>query len=222
MGASGLSPTVSIQAAKNLLSLKNNFNIGNAVFVKPYRKWRNPLCAAQVASGDQLRVYDNWKRILLTGVMHTDLLRLAWHSSRVDVSKMPYRLFQNWCIVQIDIRYDSQDECILITGSGRVEIDACCDCWGRLMNDPGMPDRAAILIDGTGLQDVPAVSDVRIIEMMVGKLQSRFCERIALVASMVGLVSLFHLIAASAEGDHVQAFHLERLAREWLKSERIR
>ena len=94
------------------------------------------------------------------------------------------------------------------------------ECVRRLVQDPSMPDKCAVLINVTHVTSAPWDEDITPIITLIVRLQSRFKGRLAILNSRVGRTTTSHLMAEYANfgPEAVQAFIQENAALEWLRS----
>jgi hypothetical protein len=118
----------------------------------------------------------------------------------------------------LEYSYDHQAGLIHIVGHGTVSLDDRIHFIRRLLGDADLPARATVLVEVSGVTNAPSAEDIRVIGMLVERLQARFCGRVAIVNVTLGHVTLSHLVAFSV-GDgysRVQVFASNEEARDWL------
>lgn len=116
--------------------------------------------------------------------------------------------------------YDPQAGLIRIVGRGAVSMDDRIRCVRRLLDDADLPARAEILIEVNAVEAAPVADDIRVIALLIERLQSKFSGRVAIANLTVGHVTLSHLVALSVSGGHdrVRVFASEEEACDWLMS----
>ena len=120
------------------------------------------------------------------------------------------------------IRYviDQQSGILLVEASGTVTVDDRAQFVAELVTNPSLPARVPIIIDVTGVSNVPSPEDVPKMASLANRLGTRFRSRVAYFVTQAGFVTPYMLaaITACAPDVQVQAFTNRVDATSWLMS----
>lgn len=120
----------------------------------------------------------------------------------------------------IEYFYDPQKLLISIVCRGVISIDDRIYFVRRLFDDPNLPEQASILINVNEVTNAPTKEEIGMIGLLIEKLLSRFCGRVALVNSMIDHVLCSHFVLFNVVKGHskTRVFASRSEARDWIES----
>ena len=115
---------------------------------------------------------------------------------------------------------DHQLGILLVEASGHVTVDDRARFVSEVVADPLLPDEVPIIIDVSGITNVPSPEDVPKMASLAQQLGQRFQRRIAYYVTTPGFVTPYMLAAISACAGSVQvhAYTNRMHATRWLRA----